>query len=1021
MALERSLKQFFFAKGPESEVTHEAIKDGDLTILENAHLDRIGTIKHKIGVTAGVTAVENFGGSGPSTTGTIVSVDNYAETPEVTSEGSYHVGNAPATRYKWNSSLGKWNSPMGSSSAILGSSSNSTVKSSTFILSDVVAYDGLLYVATTYVGRVEFSIFDPVTNQKIVDIDTALNPLDIQICRVIELNGIIYFFRHFGGSSLYCVSYNPVTAAISSAALVTDMYNATGCVYDIWADTVSGIVYVAYKETAGAKVFLRGFSSLTPAVLVYSLNTVYTVGNQLAISGCRTFATPSIFVGFSDATDANVSSFGTTLALVATFGLTVLYAGAANRAKSIVISDTQIGGVICYYVTSVEPGTAPLTIPHVSRFQHTHAGGTGVSQIFSNLEVFSKIKNINGVDYLWTKGRRVGQECLYLMSSLNNFSSPLYPVGKIYNGQGSPTANCPYINSRGFPLQISSLSNGQHYCGNVRLVSALSSTTSIYCQSFVTFDVGESTSTPETWQRWKTKKIAGANVSIGGYLNSYAGKMQTEVGFPEYPASELSSISSLNGTGSLTPLGAYSLCFVYEFFDDNGRSQLSAPSIPLSITLGAADDTIRVIFYDNIFNLTIKPYNVLVYRTAANGSIYYFDQRVVSGFSTFDLTQADSTLSQSASLYTQTGELENLCVPAPYDIEIFKDRLFVLTDEGLFYSKKVEINDPLEFSDALQIPIESDGGKPTSIIALQDKLLIFKNERIYYISGDGPNDTGTFGDFSLPQLITATYGCINPRSALAHDNVVFFQSSATMCVIDPSLTVTNIDSSLNSYWQTSPLIRTSLLVPEYKMIRWSDSQNTFVFFYNSKEWTVYPTTQCNSETVVNNLRYFVSQGALYYDNENNIKEIGGSASTLRVATGWIQLDNIEGFQRLYSFFLLGRKKGNHTLIVKIMYDYVPVVVETHTIDETTSNSYIYSDSQVFVGVDASAATGTDQTNKPYQYRIKTSRQKCQSVRILIEDQDASSGVGTVDLVAGAFEIGFKSTGVKTWMGSGRTV
>jgi hypothetical protein len=76
---------------------------------------------------------------------------------------------------------------------------------------------------------------------------------------------------------------------------------------------------------------------------------------------------------------------------------------------------------------------------------------------------------------------------------------------------------------------------------------------------------------------------------------------------------------------------------------------------------------------------------------------------------------------------------------------------------------------------------------------------------------------------------------------------------------------------------------------------------------------------------------------------------------------------------------------------------------------------------VFEGADAAATTGTDQTNRPYQYRIKTARQKCQSIRILIQDEDVSGGVGTVDLVAGAFEIGFKNTGVKMWMGSGRTI
>lgn len=1037
MALERSVKQFFFAKGPNSEITHEAIQDGQLSILENARLDVIGAVRHKLGCVASETAVVN--GGTVTTTGSVETVDVYNGAPIVFSQAASDSA-SPSTRFKWNDSLEKWSTPRPASSAILRSFSVGR-QASNFIITDCVVYDGLLYAVMVQDGFSYFSIIDPDSGD-VISIDGSLNSTDKDLRRVIVFNSKIYYFVLDGGTgnTLKVYQYDPVTAATTNVNLLTDIDSAFGCVYDVWLEPTNNLVYIAYKESAAGKLYVKAFSNLTTPTLAHSLTTIYNVGLQVAICGVTTgLASPRIVVALTNPSEDIAFMFGYTTTLGAGFGPTNLYVGLANQVKSIVFSPTVYNaeGSVCVTIKAPNPTTPALTTTSVIVYGFTSAAGTGARFTSFGAEVYSKPLTIGNRDYIWLKGASSGQECYYLATTryaAATATSIFYIVGKIYSGQGGPSTAGPYLNARSAPMQISPTNHlGQYFVGGMRLISAQSASTKIYSQSLISFNIGSYTFDTDAWQRWKSRSIAGTLAQVGGYLNFYDGEINTELNFPEYPDSSRSVVTTLNGPGSITPTGVYSLCYVFEYIDALGRAQLSAPSIPVQVTMGAADDTIRISFYNNCNAITSKlRYNVLVYRTTNAGSIYFFDRRIqgqAASFLTFDLTQADTTLSQSASLYTQSGELENNCVPAPIDIAIFKDRLFVLTDEGLFYSKKVELGDPLEFSEALQIPIESDGGKAVAIEALQDKLIVFKKSRIYYIVGDGPNDTGTYGDFSLPAMLTSKHGCISPRSVIQDGAMLYFQSTGTMCVLDSSLAVTEIDDALSFYWKDQPTIRSAISYPDYKMVKWTDGTKSYAYFPKTQQWAIYPLSGCNREVLVPeelasfrfNTRLFVFSNTLYEETEANILETTGLAVPMTVATGWIQLDNIEGFQRLYSFFLLGRKRAAHNLTIKIMYDYVPVVVETHTINNATEDSYIYTDSQVFEGAVAAAATGTDQTNKPYQYRIKTSRQKCQSIRILMQDNDQSSGVGTVDFVAGAFELGFKRSGVKMWMGSARTV
>lgn len=58
------------------------------------------------------------------------------------------------------------------------------------------------------------------------------------------------------------------------------------------------------------------------------------------------------------------------------------------------------------------------------------------------------------------------------------------------------------------------------------------------------------------------------------------------------------------------------------------------------------------------------------------------------------------------------------------------------------------------FSGFFTSRLDPSGGDISAIKLMDDKVILFKENAIFYVSGEGPNDTGTQNNYSLPQLVT---------------------------------------------------------------------------------------------------------------------------------------------------------------------------------------------------------------------------------------------------------------------------
>jgi hypothetical protein len=259
-----------------------------------------------------------------------------------------------------------------------------------------------------------------------------------------------------------------------------------------------------------------------------------------------------------------------------------------------------------------------------------------------------------------------------------------------------------------------------------------------------------------------------------------------DLGFPQSPGIE-TPVGS-NGAGSLSSGAAYQWRAVIERVDSRGRRWRSAPSPIASLTLGAAEDTVALAAFANVWMLRaqtgVSDFVMHFYRTAANGSTFYrctppqgAPVAASDGEFTFSDELSDALLTVREILYTDGGVLPNDPPPSCRFISCTEDRVWLAglwETEQLQSSKILVPGEPPQFSDlpAFRVVLP----EPCTGIAVQDGVVVaFTRRTVYAIQGGGPNDQGQ-GAWDSPRSITRSTGCIAHRSILETSVGIFFQS-----------------------------------------------------------------------------------------------------------------------------------------------------------------------------------------------------------------------------------------------------
>jgi len=493
----------------------------------------------------------------------------------------------------------------------------------------------------------------------------------------------------------------------------------------------------------------------------------------------------------------------------------------------------------------------------------------------------------------------------------------------------------------------------------------------------------------------------------------YDGKLISEQGFIDRPQilNIQQTVSPIPGFVGI-PVGIYRFYIVWSYRDNNGNVYRSAPSDNQYVQVTATN--VNTIFvYVSRLNFTLKE-NVVpeIYMTSTNGITYHkLDSQftvfnsISSYFSVSNLTTENTPdLVAGELLYTSGNALENDALNASYHLATHKNRVFSIDDnrQTLSYSQLLTQGNPIAFNGALKKDIPEAGGKLTGIGSLDNSLIIFKENFIYAMNGDGPNNLGQQDDFTTPQLITTDAGCIDKNSIINTPEGLLFNSAKGIYLLGRNFSIQYKGAPAEKY---NTNVTTAVMLPKTNEIRFVMADSVIVNYdYFSNRWSTQPrwdqlTPPVAFDNIVDmiigedtELYHLTNTGKVYKYAKNRSLPVsftdnnGGVYVPIKLTSSWISFAGLQGYQRLYKLMILATYKSPHKLKISFAYNMSETYVDSVIVDTTT----------------------VIDTNF-YNLEIRPKRQKCSMVKFKIEELPPDVGTyGEGLTISGlAMELGVK--------------
>ena len=522
------------------------------------------------------------------------------------------------------------------------------------------------------------------------------------------------------------------------------------------------------------------------------------------------------------------------------------------------------------------------------------------------------------------------------------------------------------------------------------------------------------------FRNFTSAQLADNALIVGGVVQSYDSAGAVEHGFHLFPE-DVTGVAS-NGAGALTSSKSYGYCVTYEWTDNKGQVHRSAPSIPITVTTGASDDTVTLTI--PTLRLTQKksprsPVNIVVYRTVGDGTVYYqasspttltFNNTGIDTITYTDLL-ADSSLISRQPLYITGGVLENIAPPSASLIAVYRNRIVLggTEDDTVWLSKEVQKARPVEFNDTLIIKVDPIYGRLTGLATLDDKLLLFKENSIFFTGGDGPNDLGANGSFLTPESITVDVGCVDSKSIVTTPEGIMFKSRKGYYLIDRSLNAQYVGAEIEEFNDFA--VTAAVLVADANEVRFcTEDGPVLVYNYFFQAWSIWPNYLADDAIVWKNqftaIKNRINATALV------VREVPGffldinQPYSLKISLAFAQFAQVQGFQRIWRVLLLGEYKSPHVLKVSLSYDFQPFTADEYYWDPVSRMNITEYGDGAYYGSDA-VYGGSSDNSGVYQVRTHVPRQKCQALKIEIQDLNIEGSYEGYNISSVAFEMGIK--------------
>lgn len=432
---------------------------------------------------------------------------------------------------------------------------------------------------------------------------------------------------------------------------------------------------------------------------------------------------------------------------------------------------------------------------------------------------------------------------------------------------------------------------------------------------------------------------------------------------------------------------------IYQWTDAQGMIFNSAPSIPVAVTATAGHSSVLI----NIPTLRLTYKNdvkIILYRWATDQETPYqitsilfplLNSKTVDSISFTDI-QSSAQIVGNSILYTTGGVLENIGGPACTAIALFDNRLWMINAENrnlLGFSKQVIENTPVEMSDLLTYFVapttgaQGSTGKTHCLFPMDDKLIVFKADAIYYINGTGPDNTGANGQYSQPIFTTSTVGCTNQNSIVMTDLGLMFQSDKGIYLLTRGMESKYIGAPVEAFNRYT--VNSAVCVPGTTQVRFTLSNGTILMFdYYYGQWGDFEGAPAISSTLYQGFHTILNSSGLVSQETVGIYLDNGNPVLMSFITSWINLAGISGYQRIYEFQLLGSYISPHQLFIQVAYDFEQPTQQSIVIPTNFTGSYgsddLYGQTSPFGG-----------PGPVEQWRVQTDTQKCQAFQIGVQE------------------------------------
>jgi len=418
------------------------------------------------------------------------------------------------------------------------------------------------------------------------------------------------------------------------------------------------------------------------------------------------------------------------------------------------------------------------------------------------------------------------------------------------------------------------------------------------------------------------------------------------------------------------------------------------------VTTTGSLSTGSVAIHVPMLRLTYKianPAKIVIYRWSVAQQSYYQVTSIATpelnntgvDYLTFTDTLADTTILGNSLLYTTGGVVEDIGAPASNLLTVFDSRLWLVDAEDpnlLWFSKQVIEGTPVEMSDLFTFYIDPSIGAqgPTGpILALapmDDKLILFKANAIYYINGTGPDNTGANSQYSQPIFITSTVGCSVPRSISMMPNGLMFQSNKGIWLLGRDLSTKYIGDAVETY--NSDPVTSAITVPATNQVRFGlSSGTTLMYDYYVNQWGTFEGIPSIAATLYENAHTIVNEYGVVSQETPGTYLDGSNPVLMSFTTSWLRLAGLRGYMRAFWFTFLGTFLSPHKLQAQVAYDYNASPVQSDLI-----NPGLYAPSygsDPFYGGDGSTPYGGPNTLE--NNRVFLQRQRCKAFQVSITE------------------------------------